>query len=130
LKLLDKGDFLAAWGGISSVQLGLSLFWSSAQRRGFSVADVNKFLSVGPAKLAGLADRKGQIKEGFDADFVIWDPHASFVVRQSDLEHKNKVTPYLGKCLNGVVRKTILRGEVIFDGARVGNVPQGKFLLK
>ena len=34
------------------------------------------------AQLAGLADRKGQLKVGMDGDLVIWDPEAEFQVGQ------------------------------------------------
>jgi allantoinase len=53
---------MSAWGGISSLQFGLSLFWTEGKKRGFTLQDVNNFLSRGPATLAGLQDRKGQIK--------------------------------------------------------------------
>jgi hypothetical protein len=55
-----------AWGGISSLQFGLSLFWTEGKRRGFTLQDVNKYLSRGPAKLAGLQDRKGKIEVSND----------------------------------------------------------------
>nr|CAD7418230.1 unnamed protein product [Timema cristinae] len=78
LKKLEQGDFLSAWGGISSLQFGLSLFWTEARLRGFTFLDVTRLLSSAPAKLCGLQDRKGCLKEGMDADLVIWDPFRSF----------------------------------------------------
>ncbi len=62
--IYDAGDFMSAWGGISSLQFGLSLFWTEGKRRGLTLQDVNRFLAHGPAKLAGLDDRKGKIKVG------------------------------------------------------------------
>jgi allantoinase len=59
---------------------GLSLFWTEARKRSFSIADVSRFLSYNPSKLCGLQHAKGQIKEGMDADLVIWDPEATFKV--------------------------------------------------
>jgi allantoinase len=64
----------------SSFCSGLSLFWTEAKKRSFSIADVSHFLSYNPSKLCGLLDSKGQIKEGMDADLVIWDPEAKFQV--------------------------------------------------
>jgi len=78
--LFEIGNFLSAWSGISSLQFGLSLFWTEAKKRSFSIADVSHFLSYNPSKLCGLQDSKGQIKEGMDADLVIWDPEAKFQV--------------------------------------------------
>jgi allantoinase len=59
---------------------GLSLFWTEAKKLGFSIADVSYFLSHNPSKLCRLQDTKGQIKEGMDADLVIWDPEAKLQV--------------------------------------------------
>jgi len=64
----------------SSFCSGLSLFWTESKKRSFSIADVSHFLSHNPSKLCGLQDSKGQLKEGMDADLVIWDPEAKFQV--------------------------------------------------
>lgn len=81
LKALDTGDFMTAWGGISTLGLGLSLLWTEGRRRGVPLAKIVEWTSVNTAKHAGLADSKGAIREGFDADFAIFDPTASFEVR-------------------------------------------------
>lgn len=69
------------------------------------------------------------LKIGYDADFVIWDPQATFTVDKPNIYHKNKVTPYEGWTLKGVVRKTILRGDTIFDDGLVSPKATGCFLL-
>jgi allantoinase len=111
LKKLDVGDFEGAWGGIASLQIGLPVVWTEARARGAPIADVSRWMSEGPAKLAGLA-RKGTIAAGNDADLVVWRPEETFVVRASELLHKNKVTPYEGQTLFGVVQRTYLRGQL------------------
>ncbi|XP_053314494.1 allantoinase, mitochondrial-like isoform X2 [Spea bombifrons] len=126
LKLLQDGDFMGAWGGISSLQLGLSLFWSSAQGRGFTLPDVSRLLSGNPAKLCNLGNCKGSIKVGYDADFVIWDPDKEFQVQVKRLHHKNKINPYLGFCLQGEVVATILRGILVYHKGRHFPKPSGK----
>ena len=68
------------------------------------------------ARLAGLADRKGRIATGFDADIVIWNPELSFVVEPEKLLHRHKLTPYAGRTLHGVVRATLVGGEHVFGG--------------
>ncbi|MER6941609.1 allantoinase AllB [Nocardioides sp. NPDC127514] len=125
LKALDSGDFGVAWGGISSLQLGLSAVWTEARTRGFTLADVARWMSEAPARHAGLA-RKGQIAVGHDADFVVLAPDASYVVDAARLHHKNAVTPYHGRSLAGVVRATWLRGEKIDIEA----APQGRLLSR
>jgi len=110
MKELDSGDFGAAWGGISSLQLSLPLVWTAALSRGFSLSDVTGWMSTQPARLAGLR-RKGRIAVGCDADFCVFAPDESFVVDPDQIHHRHPVTPYSGHTLTGVVRGTILRGE-------------------
>ena len=130
LKQLDRGDFHEAWGGVSSLSLGLPAVWTEAKKRGFSVADIARWMSERPAVLAGLA-QKGRLSPGADADLVAWDPGATFVVDCEKLYFKNKQTPYDGRTLFGVVHKTYLRGECVFDAVagHVFNAPTGRALL-
>jgi allantoinase len=125
LKCFDTGDFGVAWGGISSLQLGLSAVWTEARRRGFTLIDVAKWMCHAPAAQAGLR-RKGRIELGYDADFCVFAPDDAFVVDVQKLHHKNAVTPYHGRPLAGVVRSSWLRGHKIdIDAA-----PQGRLLTR
>jgi allantoinase len=128
LKRRDAGDFLAAWGGISSLQLRLPAVWTGAGARGHSPADLVEWLTAAPARLAGLA-RKGAIAPGNDGDFVVWNPEASFEVRPEDLQHRHKLTPYAGRTLDGVVEATYLAGEKIFERGRIVGPARGRILL-
>ncbi len=128
-KRLDDGDFLGAWGGISSLQLGLPLLWSAARRRGHTLADLAKWMCASPARLAGLDGRKGAIAPGRDADLVVLDPDASFTVDPASLYHRHPVTPYAGRVLHGVVRATYLRGQLAWDEAGFAD-PRGRLLVR
>jgi allantoinase len=109
LKALDSGDFGLAWGGIASLQIGLSAVWTAAQARGVPLATVVSWMAQRPAELAGLP-AKGRIAVGADADLVVLAPEATFVVDPARLLHRNPITPYAGRQLRGVVRTTWLRG--------------------
>jgi len=131
LKKPGVKDFMDSWGGISSLQFGLSLFWGQADKRNLTLQSLNRLMSQAPARLAGLSHRKGQISPGFDADFVIWAPEQTSVVTVENIQHKNKITPYLNRTLQGVVLKTILAGKVIYtkEDGFVGK-PCGALLVK
>jgi allantoinase len=129
LKLPERGDFHGAWGGIASLQLGLPAIWTEARRRGAGLLDISRWMSRAPARFAGLADRKGQIAEGFDADLVVWDPDQAFSVDAERLFFRHRVSPYLGAELTGQVRMTLLRGEVVYDGNGHPASPRGRVLL-
>src|SRR5215831_11255633 len=123
LKRRATGDFGAAWGGISSLQLGLPAVWTGARRRGRDLADVVRWMAAGPAALAGLAG-KGAIAPGCDADLVAFDDAAEFTVDPARLRHRHPVTPYAGRTLTGVVRRTWLRGR------EAGAAPAGRLLTR
>ncbi|KJE89767.1 allantoinase [Capsaspora owczarzaki ATCC 30864] len=135
LKLLENGDFMQAWGGISSLQFGLSIMWTEAFNHGLTLRQIVGLMCERTAQLASLAHRKGRIQEGYDADFVIWDDTAELKITTDMIQHKNKVTPYADLTLRGVACKTIVRGQVVYEHAAgttpfANTKPVGKLLLE
>jgi len=116
MKLREQGDFMNAWGGISSLQLRLPIIWTEARARGFTIEQIVQWLCVGPARQVGFDVLKGSIKQGADADIVIWNPNAKFLVAPEMIHHRHKLTPYAGEVLQGTVEKTLLRGQMVYDG--------------
>ncbi|MCP4872951.1 MAG: allantoinase AllB [Proteobacteria bacterium] len=120
LKLPERGDFLEAWGGIASLQLGLAAVWTEARMRGFGLDHLVRWMSAGPASLLGLHDR-GRIAVGARADLVAWEPETAFLVDGAALAHKHPTTPYAGRELTGRVVGTWLAGvPVARDGVMIG----------
>ena len=118
LKRLDVGDFALAWGGIASLQVALPAVWTGARERGIGLEQVVRWMAEGPARLADLP-AKGAIAVGKDADLVVFAPDERFIV--GALHHRNPVTPYAGRELTGVVRRTWLRGQLA-DGSPIGRL--------
>ena len=129
----DNGDFFAAWGGVSSVGLGLSILWTEGQRRGISIEDVVRWCCINTAKQVGMEHQKGDLRVGLDGDVTVFDDEATFEVAPDSMLFRNKCSPYQGKVLEGVVRQTWLRGRKVFDkdvGFSKGGYPTGRLLLE
>lgn len=117
MKESKSGDFMKAWGGIAGLQFLLPAFWTGAKERGFWLEDVARLLCSAPADFLGLK-QKGRIAPGCDADLVIWDPEASFVLREEDIQHRHKLTPYARRTLCGVIDRTVSEGRTVYrDGS-------------
>jgi allantoinase len=114
LKLAERGDFQAAWGGISSLQLGLSSVWTEASQRGANLSQLSAWMSERPARFAGLGTQKGRIQPGYDADLVIWDPETERTVLAEELHFRHKLSPYVGTRQRGRIVETWLRGRQVY----------------
>jgi allantoinase len=126
MKRRDEGRWDLAWGGIASLGLALPVLWTGMRQRGIGLERIGKWMAAEPAKLAGLAERKGAIAVGADADFAIFDADAEWTVMEEDLHFRHKLSPYLGVQLRGRVRETWLRGEPVFRGGEFVGEARGK----
>lgn len=138
-----NGSFFAAWGGISSVGMGLPILWTELSRRSDltslegentirALQDIVWLCSKNTAAQVGLERQKGDLAVGMDADICVFDDNAEWVVEPSTMLFRNKVSPYQGQKLRGVVRETWLRGERIFTRADgfTEDKPSGQLLLE
>ncbi len=121
LKVKDTGDFGKAWGGVASVQLGLPAVWTAGEEFGIELSDIARWLAANPCASFRVPG-KGSIAVGNDADFAVVAPEETFVVDVEDLEHKNKISPYQGRILRGVVKRTVLRGRTVDRDSKAGRI--------
>ncbi|KAL8668209.1 MAG: hypothetical protein Q9202_000187 [Teloschistes flavicans] len=130
-----KGNFFSAWGGVSSVGLGLPILWTEACRndRNVSIEDVVRWCSTNTAKQVGLEHRKGDLAVGFDGDVCVFDDEAEFEVGVDEMLFRNKCSPYQGQRLRGVVKETWLGGRKVWEREGQGfgqGKPGGELLLE
>ncbi len=129
LKHFDSGDFISAWGGIGGIQWLLCGTWTVLEKQKQSIAELVQMVSQGPAQFLGLEHKKGRIASGYDADLVLWDPHADSTVTEKNTYFKHKTTPYLNRTLKGRVHQTYVNGVLTFDQGDF-NAASGSLILK
>jgi allantoinase len=129
-KRLDEGNFKTAWGGIASLSVALPIMWTEARERGFTLSDIANWMCEAPARLAGCETRKGKLAPGLDADFVVFDPDADFMVTEDRLHHRHPLSPYIGETLSGVVNATYLRGRPVFVNGSFTGDPRGREMAR
>jgi allantoinase len=132
LKCLETGNFAQSWGGISSLQLGLPLVFSElkaqAQEGGGSfdlaktVHQIHEWMSAATSRFVHFTHRKGSLAVGMDGDLVAFDPDQPVLVAKEMIQHKHKITPYLGRTLSGAVRYTFVRGIQVYEAMEGGQV--------
>ncbi|PNY25847.1 Allantoinase [Tolypocladium capitatum] len=117
----SSGDFMAAWGGISSVGLGLPILHTAAKQRSSSsvkaptIMDMVRLCCQATAAQVGLAHRKGALRAGMDADVCVFDDAEAWTFAQGDMRWKNRCSPWEGRAFTGRVRETWLRGRKVFE---------------
>ena len=126
---LDANDFSQIPGGVPSIEVRFPLVYSLGVGRGHLTKRqwVNTCCTR-PAQLFGFQN-KGVIAPGYDADLVVFDPHAEWTVSTDTLHENCDWTPYNALELRGRPQTTFVRGEpVVQDGELVGQPGQGRFI--
>lgn len=117
----DPKDYnlFQAWGGISGGQFTLLSALELAQAQDIPLEQVVAWTASNPAERFGLAERKGRIAIGMDADFAIVDLNQAFTVTEENYYAKHKQSLYIGHTFPCSVMGTIVRGHIIVRGGEV-----------
>lgn len=129
IKELESGNFKKAWGGIAGLQFLLPATWTYARAHGLQEEQVLNLLSRNVARFLGIDAQKGAIKSGMDADLLVWNPDAERVLKEEQVLHRHKPSPYLGQTFRGVVEKTFVSGQKVYDSGRILHLGAGSVLL-
>jgi len=87
-------------------------------------------MSTRVAEFLNLDHQLGKIKKGYQADLMVWDPERSFEVTESMIQHRHKITPYLGERLMGKVERTYVGGKLVYKRGKFVDLGQGRILLR
>jgi len=121
-------DFFEIWGGIAGCQHAFPLLIAEAEKRakGSGLSQFVRATSLDVARRFGIAERKGKIAIGYDADLVLVHLGAKELV--GDLLYRHPVTPYLGRSLGSVVKQVWVRGGNVYADGHLSETARGKFL--
>ena len=129
--LKQGDDFFAIWGGIAGAQTLLALLYDEGVvRRGLAPARLAELLAAAPARRFGLAPAKGGLAVGADADVALVDPSAAWTVAREELLDRHRLSPFVGRRLQGRVVRTILRGRTIARDGRIVAPPGGRVVRR
>ncbi len=120
------------WGGISGIQSGFQVsFHEGCVKRGISPSVLANAMAKKPAEAFGIYGKKGDIRTGFDADFIIVDADKEWEITEDSLLYVNKISAFVGMKGKGLPVCTIVRGEVVAeDGKVVGEKGFGNLVKK
>jgi dihydropyrimidinase len=129
-KLSGKERFDRCPNGIPGIEPRFPLLYSEGVAKGrISLPRFVEIISSEPARLFGLAPRKGSLEPGADADIVLLDPEARWVMGQDTLHMATDWSAYEGIEVTGKIRKVFSRGELLIDGEEcLGTPGRGKYL--
>lgn len=128
IKEMESGNLKKAWGGIAGIQFLLTGSWTALK----DTMSLEKFIPLVTSKPANFikADKKGEIKIGNDADFVIWNPEEKHFVTTENIFFRYKISPYISQNLSGEVLETIVNGEIAYKNTIIKNRNKGQWLLQ
>ncbi len=131
-KLLGAKAFTQIPNGIPGIEERVNLMWTYGVKRG--LLDIHRFvdaLSTRPARLFGLAPRKGMIAIGSDADLVVYDPHYRGTISARTQHTNNDYNGFEGFAIECRPSVVTVRGKVqVRDGAFVGQPDRGRMLRR
>ena len=122
-EMKQRDNFFDVWGGISGCQHLLPLLINA----GISPEEIRRLTSADVAARFRMSS-KGALALGKDADFTLVHPDDEEVVSRESLHYRHKQSPYTGRSLRGRVRRTYLRGQMVYEDGKFALRPAGKLL--
>lgn len=123
-------DFTRTPGGLPGMETMLPLLYTCGVAQGkITWEQLARLCSTNAARIFGLYPRKGTLAPGSDADITIYDPRGETILTANQLHTLSGYTPYAGWRIQGHVKTTISRGQIIYqDGQFIGQPGHGQFI--
>jgi dihydropyrimidinase len=129
-KLFGKDRFDRCPNGIPGIEPRFQILYSEGVAKGrLPLPRFVEIVASEPARLFGLAPKKGSLQVGADADIVLLDPGATWTMGQDTLHMATDWSAYEGIEITGKIRKVFSRGELMVDGDKLlGRPGRGRYL--
>lgn len=105
--------------GMVGLETAFSVVNTSMQEYDFSYEDIERVMSLTPAKIGRLPIAGQPIAEGSVADIVLLDPEEEYSVSVDVLRGKSVNSPFLGTQLKGRVKHTIFQGYLTYENSEL-----------
>jgi allantoinase len=128
-EMKQAANFFKVWGGISGAQHLMPLLITLGHfERQADLSLLTRLTSANVARRFKLPASKGRIAVGSDADLALINLDETFEVRPEDLLYRHRQSPYVGRRLRGVVRRTLVRGRTVFLDGNIVAKPEGRLV--
>jgi dihydroorotase-like cyclic amidohydrolase len=112
----QSGSIWRDYAGIAGSGLLLPyMFCEGYLKKRIGLQRLLEVISENPARRYKLDGHKGRIAVGMDADLVLIDASEEYEIRGKDFLSKGKITPFEGQKFRGKIKKTLVRGRVVYD---------------
>lgn len=131
-KLYGLNRFDRVPNGLAGIETRLNLVYSEGvHKERISLPRFVQVVATTPALLFGLYPRKGCLLPGADADIVLFDPGARWIMGQETLHMATEYSAYEGIEITGKIQQVYSRGELIVDGDRcLAEKGRGRYLYR
>ncbi len=131
-KDLGKGDFRKIPNGLPAVEDRFDLMHDGGVVGGHITKERwVEVCAAAPARMFGLAGKKGVVAPGADADLVVYDPNRRHTISATTHHMDVDYSCYEGRTVQGGSDVVLSRGEVIVEnGEWKGRAGHGRFLRR
>lgn len=130
-KALGGGDFAKVPNGGAGIQNRAELVYTYAVKTGYiRPEEMAALLSENAAKLFGMYPKKGVLREGSDADVVVFDPNSAHTISYRTNLHNCDNSPYEGMQTLGRARDVLLDGELVVENGKLILPHRGTYVFR